>query len=257
MKFFAQHFHPEPELQSDFPIAYHEEERSLCANCLYFYQGAYACLRCKREVHKSDFSLEEQANHMVDDCPHCHQPFQDEASHVAAYCRVCQHSGDGGWLRPSSVRIIGVIAERDFELCAKVACVTPTETMNGQQRYFSVAHFEGMDFVIRAKSGYSENNQSGAPHLLNRTGYIWLDAESQESLNLIRKIDGFVREWLIDAEKIKSVRTAIWQPSLDLMTTNWLAAQFDEVFYGVLPETALNLPIGGVPLSELLKKRGF
>lgn len=128
-------------------------------------------------------------------------------------------------------------------------------TFNEQFRYFLLPSKAGTIFVVWAKA--TNETAISIPHLLHSTTNLWIDADGEEPLPLIRKIDAFVREWLIDDAKIKQVRGAVWQSSLDPIIVNWLAAHFDEVYYNVLPETVLNLPIGGTPLSVLMKKRRF
>ncbi len=238
--------------QPDFPIAFREEERSICSRCLCFYQGAYGCLRCQREVDNH-----ENGYFVVDACPHCHDLSLGLEAKVVALCRGCNFLGDTNWIRSINLRVMAVLSERDFELFANVAFAIPSVTINEQLRYLMLASKLGTDFVIWAKSGPDKKIISEIPHLLSFASYLWIDADGEDPLHLIRKIDGFVREWLIDDAKIKQVRAAVWQSSLDPIIANWLAAHFDEVYYNVLPETVLNLPVGGTPLSVLMKKRGF
>lgn len=252
MRIFDNIFNSNTEPQKNFPIIFREEGRSICPRCLCFYQGAYGCLRCQREVDNNENSYL-----LSDACPHCHDLSLGVEAQIVALCRGCNSLSDKNWIRTFNLRVMAVLSERDFELFANVAFATPTVTVNQQHRYFLLASKAGTEIVLWTKPSESEKNVSSPPHLLSGLDYLWIDAEGAEPLNLVRKIDALAREWLIDNGKVKQVRVAIWQVTLDPIITNWLAAHFAEVFYSVLPETVLNLPIGGMPLSVLMKKRGF
>ncbi len=250
MKFFDRIF--DPTSQPVFPIIFREQDRSICSRCLCFYQGAYGCLRCQREVDNN-----ENGYFVVDACPHCHDLSLGIEVKVVALCRGCNFLGDTNWIRSIDLRVMAVLSERDFELFANVAFAIPTVTVDQQHRYFMLSSKAGTEFVLWTKPSTTEKAITNPLNLLHFLDYLWIDAEGEDPLKFVRKIDAFVREWLIDDAKIKQVRAAVWQASLDPIIANWLAAHFDEVYYNVLPETVLNLPIGGTPLSVLMKKRGF
>lgn len=252
MKYLERIFPARTTTQPGFSIEFREEGRSICSRCLCFYQGAYGCLRCQREVDNN-----ENGYFVTDACPHCHDLRLGLEAQIVALCRGCNSLSDKNWIRTNNLRVMAVLSERDFELFANVAFATPTVTVNQQHRYFLLSSKAGTEIVLWTKPSESEKNISSPPHLLRGLDYLWIDAEGAEPLNLVRKIDAFAREWLIDDGKLKQVRVAIWQVSLDPIIANWLAAHFAEVFYSVMPETVLNLPIGGMPLSVLMKKRGF
>ncbi len=252
MKYLEQIFPTRTTTQPGFSIIFREEGRSICSRCLCFYQGAYGCLRCQREVDNK-----ENGYFVVDACPHCHDLSLGLEAKVVALCRGCNFLGDTNWIRSINLRVMAVLLERDFELFANVAFAIPTVTINQQHRYFMLSSKAGTEFVLWIKPSQSEKNISSTPHLFSVLDYLWIDAEGEEPLNFVRKIDAFAREWLIDEAEIKQICVAVWQASLDPIIANWLAAHFAEVHYNVLPETILNLPIGGTPLSVLMKKRGF
>lgn len=109
MKLFDRIF--APKFQPVFPISFREEERSICSRCLCFYQGAYGCTRCQREILDADYPLEERLTRIVNnECPHCREPLQDDKIHVASYCRSCQQLSNENWISLQNLRVIALPA---------------------------------------------------------------------------------------------------------------------------------------------------
>jgi hypothetical protein len=209
-----------------------EERRFLCPYCLHFGDVEMACGVCRDVI----TVFQTPADGYVGYCSQCGttMSFQDgpDGLHLWAYCVHCRQVASRDVYHNKHVRVLGVLDTADLDVLTRAGHRHRDETHaiieDGEQLTYILDFSRFPDITL------------SATHAINALEAIWLDAASQDALELGRHLDRLIRWAGMSSKLMDSVTFCLRQSEMDHDSQKRLEATCQSVELGVSAEDFLN-----------------